>query len=286
MTAQENPEFELVSIRVCSGGMYHTRNYEEDTMSYMHATNDVTAPEITGFVGKKSYNDEIPYMTVYADTADDFDYFKYVRAMDDKDSEVELTVDTDKVNFDKKGTCQITYIAEDKAGNITRKKAKIAVRVNDEYDRLADKVLSSIIKKKWSDTKKAVAIYNYIRRHLRYVHGYDHSDWERAAKNGIRYGRGDCFVYFSVASLLLSRAGIPNIRVTRVRGRGKYWWNMVYVQGGFYHYDCCPRVTGGRFCLLTDAQLKNYRARRGHNAHIWAYNQKLKTPKKKISSAW
>ena len=55
----------------------------------------------------------------------------------------------------------ITYTAEDKAGNVSKKTAKIAVRVNDSLDQMADTVLGRIIKKDWSDRKKATAIYNY-----------------------------------------------------------------------------------------------------------------------------
>lgn len=280
----ENPEFELTSTKVRSGGMYHFRDYEKNKMSYTYATEDTEAPVITGFVEKNSYNEGIPYMTVYKNRADKFDYFKYVKATDDRDTKVKLTVDTSKVNFNKKGTYDITYIAEDKAGNVTKKKAKIAVRVNDEYDRYADQILNSIIKKDWSDTKKAIAIYDYVRGHMGYVEHSDHSSWEKAAVNAIRYGRGDCFSYYAISRLLLTRAGIPNIRVNRVRGAGRHYWNMAYVQGGFYHFDTCPRRAGGRFCLVTDDQLKWYSAHEGHNSHIWAYDKKPKSPKKKISS--
>lgn len=284
LTEQENPAFELTSMKVRSGGMYHLRNYEENTMSYSYATEDTEAPVIKGFVGKNSYNEGIPYQTVYKDRADKFDYFKYVKAVDNRDTRVKLTVDTSKVNFNKKGTYKITYIAEDEAGNITKKKATISVRINDQYDQLADQVLGSIIKKSWSDVKKAVAIYDYIRGHMGYVEHADHSSWEKAAAEGIRYGRGDCFTYYAEARLLLSRAGIPNIQVKRVRGYGRHYWNMAYVKGGFYHYDCCPRRGGGRFCLVTDDQLKWYSSHSGGNSHIWAYDKKPKSPKKKISS--
>ena len=43
------------------------------------------------------------------------------------------------------------------------------------------------------------------------------------------------------------------------------------INGGFYHFDTCPRKAGGRFCLVTDAQLKHYSATVGGRSHIWAY---------------
>ena len=276
--------FYMRKLEVYSGKMRSVYNYKEKTYAYQYATEDTKAPVIHGFIGKDSYNGAIPYQTIYSDQEKNFPYFKYVSAEDDRDSKVELTVDTSKVNFQKKGTYTITYIATDKAGNRTKANAKIAVRVNDSLDQMADSILHKIIKNDWSAQQKATAIYNYTRGHIAYTGTSDKSSWEKAAMDGIRYGRGDCFTYYGVARALLSRAGIPNIEVTRVQGHGRHWWNMAYVNDGFYHFDACPRKAGGRFCLVTDAQLKHYSSTVGGNSHIWAYDQKPKSPGKVISS--
>jgi hypothetical protein len=260
-------------------------NYKKDSVRLDYATEDKTAPKISGFIGDNSINEGIPYRTVYSDKKDSFDYFKYVTATDNRDVKVKLTVDTSKVDFKTTGTYTITYIATDKAGNTTKEKAKIGVRVKSSLDSMADSILSKITRSSWSDTKKARAIYNYTRGHIAYTGYSDKSSWEREAINGIRYGKGDCFTYYAVARALLTRAGIPNIQVTRVKGHGHHWWNMVYVQGGFYHFDCTPRTAGGKFCLLTDSQLSAYS--RGHgNSHIWAYSKKPKSATKQLSSAF
>lgn len=75
-------------------------------------------------------------------------------AQDNRDAKITLKVDTSKVNFKKKGTYTITYTAEDKAGNVNKKTAKIAVRVNDSLDQMADTVLGRIIKKTGRIRKK------------------------------------------------------------------------------------------------------------------------------------
>lgn len=85
-------------------------------------------------------------------------------AQDNRDAKITLKVDTSKVNFKKKGTYTITYTAEDKAGNVSKKTAKIAVRVNDSLDQMADTVLGRIIKKDWSDRKKATAYLQLYKR--------------------------------------------------------------------------------------------------------------------------
>lgn len=280
----DDPRLTLVRLRVRAGGMYHTCNYETGNTTYEYAAEDTTAPKISGFIGKNSYNGDIPYQTVYEDEADSFDFFKYVKALDDRDGKVKLSVDTSRVNFSKKGTYTITYTAVDSAGNKAKANGKIAVRTNDSYDRLADEVLDSIIKKDWSDQRKVTAIYQFAHDNIAYTGTSDKSSWEKEAARGIRNGRGDCFTYYAVVRLLLSRCGIPNLEVKRVQGYGRHWWNMAYVGTGFYHVDACPRRAGGKLCLLTDAQLKEYSTNRGRNSHIWDYAGKPKSATKVIAN--
>lgn len=265
---------------VTSNKMIHHYNYKSKKYSLEYGTPDKKAPVISGFVGTNSYNGSIPYQIIYSK---DYNFFKYVNADDDRDSKVELTVDTSKVDFNKTGTYTITYTAEDKAGNKSKATAKIGIRVATSLDSMANTLLKKLTKESWSDTQKAKAIYNYTRGHISYTGYSDKSSWEKEAANGIRYGKGDCFTYYAVARALLTRAGIPNIEVTRVQGHGHHWWNMVYVQGAFYHFDTCPRTQGGRFCLVTDNQLKEYSRTHG-NSHIWAYSKKPKSGTKVLSS--
>lgn len=269
---------------VTSNKMIHNYNYKSKNYSLEYGTPDKKAPVISGFVGANSYNGNIPYQIVYSDDKD-YDFLKYVSASDDRDSKVKLKVDTSKVDFDKTGTYTITYTAKDKAGNTSKATAKIGIRVATELDSMTKTVLKKLTKESWSDTKKAKAIYNYTRNHIAYSGYSDKSSWENEAANGIRYGKGDCFTYYAVARALLTRAGIPNIEVRRVQGHGKHWWNMVYVQGAFYHFDTCPRVQGGRFCLVTDEQLKEYSSGHG-NSHIWAYSKIPKSGTKVLTSVF
>lgn len=269
-------------LKVYSAKMYTLYDYEQKKTSYHWATADTTPPVITGFVGKNSFNQKMPYQVVYGNDKG-YDFFQYVTASDDREGKVALKVDKKKVKFGKPGIYTITYVAKDKAGNVSRKNAKIQVRKEKEVDALADQVLSVIIRKHWTNKQKAVAIYNYTRKHILYVGTSNKKGWEQEAIHGIRYGRGDCFTYYAVARALLTRAGIPNIEVTRYRGAGHHWWNMVYIGKGWYHFDCGPRIGGGRFCLLTDAQLTQYSRTHG-NKYIWNYKKIPKSPKKRFSS--
>lgn len=289
-TAATQTRIRPTKLYVYSQKMCTVYDYATEKTSFRYGGPDTTPPKITGFIGKNSYNrDEkkhiMPYQVIYSGEEEKYNFFQYVKGVDERKGKVKLEVDTSKVNFEQTGNYTITYTATDEAGNSSTAKAKIAVRVPGKVDQYAELVLKTIIKESWSEKHKYQAIYNYTRNHISYVGYSDKSNWEREAINGIKNGAGDCYTYYALARALLTRAGLPNIEVTRVRGKGHHWWSMVYLKGGWYHYDCGSRRAGGKFCLLTDQQLKNYSAAHG-NIYIWDYAKKPKTPKKKISNIY
>lgn len=233
---------------------------------------DTQAPVITGIVGKDAYNLHYKdvYRTVYK--GEKKSLLRYVSAEDDRDGKVKVTVDTSNIRWQKKGIYLVIYKAKDKAGNESRVKTKVAVRrPGDSADRYAASVLKRIVRSGWSDAKKARAIYRYVRRNMRYVYSADSENWEKSAQKARRTHMGNCYRYYSLARLLLTRAGIPNQTVTRYRGHGPHWWNYVLLPKGWYHFDTTPRRIRGNFCLRTDAQLTAYSKRAG-NSHIWNHS--------------
>ena len=76
-------------------------------------------------------------------------------ASDDREDKVFLSVNTKKVEFKKPGIYTITYVAKDKAGNVSRKNAKIEIRKAEEVDALAEKVLFVIDKEHWTTLNTA-----------------------------------------------------------------------------------------------------------------------------------
>lgn len=254
-------EAELQMLVVYSGGAKMKDDLNTGRISYGWGTKDTTAPVIQGFVGKKSYNGNDVYIVLYEDrkTA----YKKYVSAYDNRDGRVEVKADLSGINWKKKGTYDITVTAKDKAGNQARKKMKVQVRCLTGIDLYADRILKRITGDGWSDKAKCNAVYKYVQSHMSYVNYNGGNGWESAALRGLRYGNGNCYAYYSLSRLLLTRAGIPNIMVTRYPAvpNHHHWWNLAYVKGGWYHFDTTPRRLKGRFCLLTDAQLQAYERR-------------------------
>ncbi len=241
---------------------------------------DTTPPVISGMVGEGSYFGDSVFMVVYPDK--EYDFSEYVKVKDDSGEEVKLDVNTDQVDYTKEGVYEVTFTATDSSGNTSEAVAKVEVRLPKKIDQMADELLSEIVNDSMSDEEKAKAIYVYIRKNIAYVDNYDETDWEKAAEYGMKYNGGDCFAYYSVSKVLLTRAGIPNLMVTRYKGEGHHWWNLVFVDGGWYHFDSTPRSKQATFCLVTSKQLEEYSKKAG-NTHIWDVPKYPKTATKAIS---
>ena len=108
-----------------------------------------------------------------------------------------------------------------------------------------------------SERQKAEAIYAWVRGNFRYAGHSASRDWPSEAYRSLRSHHGDCFSFYSAANALLSRAGIPSIEVIRSTDADHYW-NLVRVDGNWYHFDTTPRSVGGYYCLWTDAQMNAF----------------------------
>ncbi|MCH5267696.1 MAG: transglutaminase domain-containing protein [Lachnospiraceae bacterium] len=249
----------LKEVKLYTGEALYIYNVKTKKSSLKWGVPDKKAPVFSGWVGKKSYYGKDILRVCYSDRKNSYKFTDNVRAVDARDGKVKITVDTGKINWNKTGVYKVYYHAKDKSGNKATAWAKVQMYVKSTPETIADEVLSDIIRKGWSQEKKLRAIYKYVSTHCSYVDKKTHKNWRKTAVNGIRYESGDCFTYYSISRLLISRAGIPNLEITRYPVRSAHhWWNLVYVRGGWYHFDTTPRQRKGYFCLQTDAQLRIY----------------------------
>lgn len=138
-------------------------------------------------------------------------------------------------------------------------------------DAIADSILAGITHEGMSQREKAVAIYHWVKGNLRYSGYSPVGDWVGGAYDGMRKRHGDCYTYFATSAELLNRAGMQTIEVIRSSDNNHYW-NLVNVDGSWYHFDPCPRRLGGDFCLLTDREI-------GHSgAHVFDHSLYPPTP--------
>lgn len=203
-------------------------------------------------------------------------YLRGVTAEDSSDGEVAVTAEEpENFSYRKAGTYVITYTAEDKSGNVATATANLVVLpavtdveklTSDDVFRVGDKIIEGIRQNTNEKDQKvyARAIYNYVQEHMFYSDNKDILDWQHAAIMAIYNGYGDCRNYYAFARLLLTCADFENMTVEKVKTaewQNNHYWNLVRINGAWYHFDTTPRFDVSDFFMWTDAQMDNYSAR-------------------------
>ena len=169
-------------------------------------------------------------------------YSQGVSVSDNMDEAVELAIDAGQVNTSVPGVYELVYSATDNAGNV----ARVSVNVNviaiepEDTQALVAATLSGLINDDMNDEQKARAIFDYVVRRIKYAGNRVYGEPHVEVYLGITNGRGDCYSYAIVSQYLLDEADIPNMMLTRVGGRTRHFWNLVYAREGWYHFDSCP----------------------------------------------
>ncbi|NLK26764.1 MAG: transglutaminase [Clostridiales bacterium] len=213
---------------------------------------------------------------------DALSYREGILVTDNKDENVKLQINSSSVNLKREGTYEVKYTATDLAGNTAVKTATITVKkfvVTDEMlNELADGILAKITKDTMTKRDVAYAIYKWVKGHVSYTGSSDKSDWKAEAYRGIKNGLGDCFTYYAVSEALLTRAGIDNMRVTRVGGKTQHFWNLINCGDGWYHFDTCPNRDRMDTFMMTDAKVAEYTEYRGNNYYNFDHSLYPATP--------
>ena len=203
-------------------------------------------------------------------------YRKNIVVTDNCEEGLELTVDNSAVDLNQVGSYPITYIARDLAGNETTASATVTV-LEKTYDEnelyaVADGILANIINEGMTQPEKLEAIYAYIQSHIMYIDHSDKDNYVKAAYEGLIGGKGDCYVYASSAKVLLTRAGITNMDIEKIPSRSRHYWNLVNIDGNWYHFDTTPRTSGRpHICMWTETQLMEYSTAH-YNSHNYDHS--------------
>lgn len=235
---------------------------------------DTVAPVITGA------SDKIVY------TGDTVSYREGIAVTDNTDQSVQLKVDASKVNLTVPGVYPLTYSATDSRGNTATVTVSVTVVASDttqklpedvctrqEFDELCRNILDEIITENMTAREKAEAIFNRVNS-IKYVSTEDYSNWMSDAYIGLTTGRGDCVNYAAASKALLTLVGIPNYDLERYGGDSEHFWQIVYVDGGWYHFDACPtsRAYPLRCFLLTEDEVAEYSAIRTDKPNYYVYD--------------
>lgn len=134
---------------------------------------------------------------------------------------------------------------------------------------LAQGIVSRITNDSMSKPDKAAAIYRWVRGNMTYTSNGPIGDPVEGAMYGFRRHSGCCYEYYAMSHYLLLAAGMPNIEVVRASDNHHYW-NLVDVDGTWYHFDTTPRRLGGNWCLVPTSYLQQV-SWGSHNYDIEAY---------------
>lgn len=200
-------------------------------------------------------------------------YRDHVKTSDDFDGPVTVSVDSSAVNLSKEGNYPVIYTATDTAGNKSTLQVMVWVYRESVTEEMlwekVDQIISEHISKGVSKEQQAREVFDFVYYTIRYDSYSDKNDWVRAAYDGLKNERGDCYTYFAVSKALLTRLGIENMDVKRTAGivDERHYWSLVNIGTSdapkWYHFDAC-NLSGASFkgCLLTDRQIAAYTAKR------------------------
>jgi hypothetical protein len=208
-----------------------------------------------------------------------------VTAFDDMGRELEVSVDSSGVDQFTVGEYTVIYYAIDATGNRTEVVETIFiidVDIEAIYEEV-DGVLGSILRENMSQREKVTAIHRWIRNHIGWAarRGGPPTVYE-AAYRALRDRSGNCFNYYALSEVMLTRAGIPNMLIERIPGTPtRHRWNLVNPDGlGWHHFDSVPAGLnlGDRAAFFTDSQARAFaeriRIERGR-ADYFTYNPEL-----------
>ncbi len=202
---------------------------------------DTEPPEIYGVVDRIAY------------VGEPIAYLAEVYAEDNADGRTEVTVESE-VLPEQAGQYRVVYTAEDEAGNRASAECVytlvVATVSEEEVRALAQDVLKEITTDSMVTAEKLLAVFDYVRSHVRYSGNSDKSDWRKEAVRGFKTGWGDCFTFYSVTRALLDELGVEYMSVTRLGGWTRHYWTIVNLGTGWYHYDTTISATHQARCFM------------------------------------
>lgn len=256
----EEPDFDSIGAKIVEiilrDGAGNTRTYK----ATLTVEGDTGKPVI-----------EAENRTVYI--GDNIRFSDGVKAFDDCDGEVPVTVDIGGFDKETAGEYPVKFSATDKSGNTAERtviftlKNKFAYQYTHEVmDALFSSVYSGLeINEAMSEKEKVKKIYDYVRENISYNGTSEKSDWEQEAYRGLRSKSGDSFTFYSISRKLLTMAGIENTPVERIKSDSSHYWNMITVDGVKYHFDTCPHYKDFPIdsYMLTDKEAAEYSKKTG-----------------------
>lgn len=204
--------------------------------------------------------------TILTNKGESILYKKYATVSDNRDKELDLKVDSSRVNYNKPGTYYALYSVTDRAGNKASKKVKVIIlnkndiEMKKEAYQLADKFIKRVAKNKKTKQAKLKVCFDYIRNNIKYngIHQGSIENYYGDALSGLKTWKGDCLVSNGVLRVVCERLNIPTMVVVRTSQlKTNHYWFLADTGDGWYHYDAFKRKEGIVY-KWTDRQLLSW----------------------------
>jgi len=196
-------------------------------------------------------------------------YLQDVFAFDDMGRELEVQVDSSRVDQHTVGEYKVIYFAVDATGLRTEVEETVHIFdidiewMYERIDEALEAIRSDIRKEEVTQLDMVRGIHIWVKRFLEYsgtrsdpTHDYE------GAYRALRDRRGNCFTFYSLSAVLLTRAGIENMQIDRIPGTPtRHRWNLVNPDDrGWHHFDTTPLprelelFTESAFCTASRAR--------------------------------
>jgi transglutaminase-like putative cysteine protease len=176
-------------------------------------------------------------------------YLRGVTAFDDMGRELDVHVDSSGVDQFTVGEYTVLFYAVDATGNRTEIEETVFI-IDIDIDAVhaeVDSILNRILNDNMSQLEEVRAIHRWIRGNIGYanIRGGPPTIYD-AAYRALRQRNGNCFNFYALAEVMLTRAGIPNLPIERIPGTPtRHRWNLVNPDNlGWHHFDSTPTRLG------------------------------------------
>lgn len=135
---------------------------------------------------------------------------------------------------------------------------RLSAKQKQAFD-IAKEIIDRLIKPEMSDEEKILALHDEVINTSSYTRNKDE------ATDILLNHQGCCEAYANTMQLLMTLAGLPNRMVLGIAKGGTHAWNLVQINGTWYHIDTTwddPIIRGGKkqlllhtYFLLNDQQM-------------------------------
>jgi len=205
--------------------------------------------------------------TINSLVGDPIMYYQGVSAYDDfgRDLTDKIQIDNSYVNYNETGEYEVLYHVTDLTGlkaEITKTVHVMSIDTQYVLEKV-DETLKSIISDDMTQLEKVKAIHTWVISNISYASSTNggESVYEDAYR-ALRDRSGNCFNYYSISEVMLTRAGIPNMPISRIPGTPtRHRWSLINPDDlGWHHFDATPTrlQLGSQTAFFTDSQAKEF----------------------------